>query len=238
MTTHFFGAAFCLCCSMFGLRLAGIRIWLPDGGFLMYAEVIALAAIFYWIFGLICRAVCSAQSLALVLLHRLAAFLSALARRLAAAATRTVSSYSLRLAALAYAPVRALGGRLYAAYVAPYADAYHRRRELRRLYREVRDQYASFADFLRAFEQGADFGQDPGSGDRHRPDHEAPAVNPFDSACKVLGLCAERGFTQAEFKARYRELMKAVHPDKIGVGTFATQLNEARDLIKARKGWK
>jgi hypothetical protein len=32
--------------------------------------------------------------------------------------------------------------------------------------------------------------------------------------------------------------MKAIHPDVIGPNVFATQLNEARALIKSRKGWK
>ena len=54
----------------------------------------------------------------------------------------------------------------------------------------------------------------------------------------MLGLSPDGSFTVADLKQRFHTLMKAVHPDLAGLTTLATQINEARDIIKTRKGWK
>jgi hypothetical protein len=64
------------------------------------------------------------------------------------------------------------------------------------------------------------------------------SIDRFHAACKTLGLSADGSFTKEELKARYHQLMKAVHPDVIGASPFAMQLNEARDLINLRMNWK
>jgi hypothetical protein len=119
--------------------------------------------------------------------------------------------------------------------LAPMLERRRQREELRRTYEEVKDQFGSYDEFVRSFEGEAE--QDATREEESAPPSPAPA-DPFAAACRLLGLADTGSFTQAELKARYHQLMKAVHPDIIGATGFATQLNEARDLIKSRKGWK
>src|SRR5205807_9215245 len=103
-------------------------------------------------------------------------------------------------------------------------------------------EYSSFEEFSRQFENGGtaeeekaeEKSQDSGSQKEDQP----PPVDKYVLACQTFGMSEDGAFTQAEFKAQYHKLMKAVHPDIIGPNIFATQLNEARDIIKSRKGWK
>lgn len=82
------------------------------------------------------------------------------------------------------------------------------------------------------------------SGRRDDARNEDPPAEQFASsdkfalACQTLGLASDGGFTQAEFKSRYQVVIKAVHPDIIGRSALATQVNDARDVINSRKGWK
>lgn len=57
----------------------------------------------------------------------------------------------------------------------------------------------------------------------------------FTKGYRLFGLSEEGSFTQAQFKARYRELMKEAHPDANGSAELAAELNQARDFIKSRK---
>ena len=133
----------------------------------------------------------------------------------------------------ALSPVRISVRALWDAHVAPRLERRRQRAELRRLYEEMNAE-GSFEDFVRDFDLGAADTKHETGGARRA---EAPD-DPFAAACALLGLPPGGGFTQAEFKARYQTLMKAVHPDAIGPNVFATQVNEARAVIKARKGWK
>ncbi|MBZ9944509.1 molecular chaperone DnaJ [Mesorhizobium sp. BR1-1-13] len=139
--------------------------------------------------------------------------------------------------ALSLLPVRIAGSWFHARYLAPMFERRRQRIELRRLYEEVRGDYASFEEFLRAFEGGdrADARDDETV--REEEELKPEPVDKFALACRTLGLSPE-ALTQAQLKTRFLELMKAVHPDVIGPNVFASQINEAREIIKARKGWK
>lgn len=103
-----------------------------------------------------------------------------------------------------------------------------------RAYRtEFRGRFASYREFKSALGarmySGAEGSQDS--------DPPPPARDPFASACEVMGLPADGNFTEGEFKARYRALMKQVHPDIAGPNERAADVNAASMLIKKRKGW-
>lgn len=139
--------------------------------------------------------------------------------------------------ALPLLPVRIAAAWLHARYLAPFLERRRQRAELRRLYEEVRGDYASYEDFVRAFYDG-----DRAEAQEDEAVREEEAITPepadrFELACRTLGLSPD-ALTQAQLKARFLELMKAVHPDVIGPNAFATQINEAREIIRARKGWK
>ncbi|MHC2424231.1 hypothetical protein ACVII1_007232 [Bradyrhizobium elkanii] len=134
-------------------------------------------------------------------------------------------------------PVRIAAAWLHARHLAPFFERRRQRAELRRLYEEVREDYASYEDFVRAFHDG-----DEADAQEDEAVREEEAITPepadrFELACRTLGLSPD-ALTQAQLKARFLELMKAVHPDVIGPNAFATQINEAREIIRARKGWK
>jgi hypothetical protein len=134
-------------------------------------------------------------------------------------------------------PVRIAAAWLHARYLAPFLEQRRQRAELRRLFEEVRGDYASFEEFLRAFEGG---GKENASNEdtvREEDERKPETVDKFELACRTLSLSPD-ALTQAQLKARFLELMKAVHPDVIGPNVFATQINEAREIIRARKGWK
>ena len=146
----------------------------------------------------------------------------------------------LRLLKLPFWPVARVCAYLYGTYIAPRLERRRQEYELRRLYDEVRNHYASFEDFRRAFEGEP---QDKTGGDRSEREsgpeqNQAPTPDKFAEACRVLGLSPDGSFTVADLKQRFHTLMKAVHPDLAGPTTLATQINEARDIIKTRKGWK
>jgi len=163
----------------------------------------------------------------------LAAFLIDRIEVLFTSAVERARGLLLALLRLPLVPIYAL----HRAWIAPTAERRRQRAELRRLWEEVRAEYPTYEEFLRAFRGEAGTGE----GTSDAGDREAgtpPPVDQFAMACATLGLPEDGTFTVATLKARYTELMKAVHPDVIGPNIFATQLNEARALIKARKGWK
>ena len=103
-----------------------------------------------------------------------------------------------------------------------------------RTYRlEFRGSFASYREFKSEFNAR----MNAGTSGPERNDPPAPAPHPFAAACKVMGLPADGNFTEAAFKARYRALMKEVHPDIAGPNERAAQVNGASMLIKKRKGW-
>jgi hypothetical protein len=126
--------------------------------------------------------------------------------------------------------------RVYA--IAPWLERRRQTAELRRLYADVKDRYATFEEFLRAF--NGDEGENTDTQDDTRGDTQTEPAPPdaFAAACALLGLAADGSFTNAAFKVAYRTRMKEAHPDLAGDAALATSLNEARDLINARKGWK
>ena len=103
-----------------------------------------------------------------------------------------------------------------------------------RTYRaEFRGSFASYREFKSEFKAR----MNAGTSGPERNEPPAPAPDPFAAACKIIGLPASGNFTEAEFKARYRALMKEVHPDIAGPNERAAQVNAASMLIKKRKGW-
>ncbi|MGC3983106.1 MAG: hypothetical protein QM808_17775 [Steroidobacteraceae bacterium] len=65
--------------------------------------------------------------------------------------------------------------------------------------------------------------------------YEVPRT--FAEACLIFGLPVTGEFTKAALSAAYRQRIHKAHPDRDGINDLATQLNVARDLIKAHKGW-
>lgn len=99
--------------------------------------------------------------------------------------------------------------------------------------REFRGSFASFREFKRAF--NARMSSSANGSQRSGP--PPPPRDPFAAACEVMGLPAHGNFTEAEFKARYRALMKQFHPDIAGPNKRAAEVNAASMQIRKRKGW-
>lgn len=128
-------------------------------------------------------------------------------------------------------------------YIAPVKASFERvrsiaaaRREslakewkLRRAYhKEFRQQFGSY----RAFRAHYD------AMDRSNERSETNvAADPLPAACRTLGLPEDGSFTESAFKARYRELMKKLHPDIAGPNERAASVNAAGAAIRRRKGW-
>jgi hypothetical protein len=154
----------------------------------------------------------------------------------------TLAHFAIRLllasVKLALVPVAWPWRMLHAHVFAPWLERRRQTAELRRLYAEVKDQYQNFEDFLRAFNgesrENANAQNDAGQDEKT----ETAPADAFSAACALFGLSADGSFTNAAFKAAYRKRIKEVHPDLSGDAALAAKLNEARDLINARKGWK
>jgi hypothetical protein len=154
----------------------------------------------------------------------------------------TLANLAIRLllvsAKLALVPV-VWPWRMFQTHVfAPWLERRRQTAELRRLYAEVKDQYQNFEEFLRAF--NGESREDANAQNDARQDEqtESAPADAFAAACALFGLAADGSFTNAAFKAAYRKRMKEAHPDLAGNTALAVKLNEARDLINARKGWK
>lgn len=120
------------------------------------------------------------------------------------------------------------------------AELFRQRQQLWHQWRrEFRDQFPTFQEFLEAFEGGGkrreepQFDSEAQGGERAPPDTQEAA---FVAACRLFGL-AGSGFTVEQLNARYRALIRTMHPDKGGNNQRAAALNAARDFIKQRKGW-
>jgi hypothetical protein len=64
--------------------------------------------------------------------------------------------------------------------------------------------------------------------ERVNPRPSSPKMS-REKALEVLGV--QEGASQDEIKARYKELMRRVHPDKGGSSYLATELNEAKRVL-------
>jgi hypothetical protein len=101
--------------------------------------------------------------------------------------------------------------------------------KLRRAYRsEFSEQFSSYREFRAHFDA-------MGRAEQERK--ARLAADPFRAACRVLGLPEDGNFSEAAFKARYRDLMKSVHPDVAGPNDRAASVNAASTAIRERKGW-
>lgn len=104
-----------------------------------------------------------------------------------------------------------------------------RERKLRHAYRtEFKGQFPSYRAFRAHFDA---------VGGEEEKRSAAQAADPFRAACRVLGLPEDGNFSEAAFKARYRDLMKSVHPDVAGPNDRAASVNAASRAIRERKGW-
>jgi hypothetical protein len=139
---------------------------------------------------------------------------------------------------LALVPVVWPWRKFHAAMIAPWLEHRRQMAELRRLYADVKDQYATFEEFLRAFNGDDRANADTRDDARQDTQTETAPTDAFATAAALFGLAADGSFTNAAFKTAYRARMKEAHPDLSGDAALATKLNEARDLINARKGWK
>ena len=142
-------------------------------------------------------------------------------------------------------------GRLQAALVARMQALRQRARLWDTWQGEFRDEFATFDEFLYAFEHGGKRREEyeepkwdssrrgnerQGGGDERKRAPPDPREAAFAAACRLFGL-PESGFTRDQLNARYRALMSATHPDKGGSNQRAAAINAARDLIKRTKGW-
>ena len=128
-------------------------------------------------------------------------------------------------------------------YIAPLKERYQRVRskaaarraalakewKLRRAYHaEFKHQYESYRAFRAHYDA-------MGRGDESRKTNVA--ADPFPAACRTLGLPEDGSFAENTFKARYREMMKKLHPDIAGPNERAASVNAASAAIRKRKGW-
>ncbi len=58
----------------------------------------------------------------------------------------------------------------------------------------------------------------------------------YEKALALLGL--KQSFSQQDFKLAYRTAISKAHPDRGGSHEKAQAINQARDLIKKKQGWK
>lgn len=144
----------------------------------------------------------------------------------------------LAIARLALMPILWPWRMFRARVIAPWQERRRQMAELHRLYADVKDQYATFEEFLSAFNGDDRANANTQDDARQDTQTETAPADAFAAAAALFGLAADGSFTNAAFKAAYRARMKEAHPDLSGDAALATKLNEARDLINARKGWK
>ncbi|WP_428491644.1 hypothetical protein [Rhodopila sp.] len=69
--------------------------------------------------------------------------------------------------------------------------------------------------------------------DRMTPEEKEKVI---EDAPAILGLSGE--FTKQEMEDQFKRLMKICHQDVTGVAWMSQRLNQARDELRAVKGWK
>jgi hypothetical protein len=105
-------------------------------------------------------------------------------------------------------------------------------RKERKLRRAYRDEFQAHFPNYRAFRAHYE-----AVGRKDKAAAAPSAEDAFMAACNLFGLPENGVFNEAELKARYRSLMKRIHPDIAGANDRAAAANAARKLIKERKGW-
>jgi hypothetical protein len=110
-------------------------------------------------------------------------------------------------------------------------SALEEREAIRAIYKkEFAGEFASFGQFRRYYRWvNAQEFTDP-----RKP--LSVSSDGFRDAVAFLGL--PNGFDEKALTSRFGVLMKQVHPDIAGPNDIARRLNEARDIIRARKGWR
>lgn len=110
---------------------------------------------------------------------------------------------------------------------------------LHRLYRkEYRHHFETFEAFRQAFNQAGSGNSQESSQRQHRQSQRGQTSDQdrrFHAALKLFGL--KKTCTKADLIAAYKRLMKKAHPDLGGPHQAATDINEAYQIIKGRKGW-
>jgi hypothetical protein len=105
------------------------------------------------------------------------------------------------------------------------------RRAVKVIYkREFAAEFPSFSQFLRYYRwvNAQDYS------DPRKP--LTASGDGYKDALSFLGL--NDAFDRAALNSRFGLLMKQVHPDIAGPNDIARRLTEAREIIRARKGWK
>lgn len=112
-----------------------------------------------------------------------------------------------------------------------WEDQFTERQTLRTLYKsEFKEDFPSFKRFLDYYDKINEKGFiAPGVG-------FTASADPFQDAVILLGL--EDEFKPDDLASRYRSLIRGVHPDVAGPNDVARRITDARDVIKARKGWR
>ncbi|TBA11054.1 J domain-containing protein [Rhizobium ruizarguesonis] len=114
-------------------------------------------------------------------------------------------------------------------------DEAEERRRLKEIYRsDYADEFLSFTQFY----EYCIWLKDNKHIDHSEPIRKsfAASLDNFRDAEILLGLSRE--YTVQDLASRYRSLIKQVHPDIAGPNDILRRLTLARDLIKARRGWK
>jgi hypothetical protein len=229
---------FGLCLGLGAFEFVGIHLPRSDSPSLRFLQMLFFGAVGCTVLHLIGVVLYGfARTIGLMLLAGLAVVFDA-GERLGA----TLAQFAMRLlfasAKLALVPVVWPWRKFHAAMIAPWLERRRQMAELRRLYADVKDQYATFEEFLRAFNGDDRANANTRDDARQDTQTETAPADAFAAAAALFGLATDGSFTNAAFKAAYRARMKKAHPDLSGDAALATKLNEARDLINARKGWK
>lgn len=109
------------------------------------------------------------------------------------------------------------------------------RHELKKLYHtDFKGQFLSFSHFHKYYRWLNDNNQT----DMTAPirDSFAASSDKFKDAEILLGL--PKSYGAQDLSDRYKALLKQVHPDIIGPNDIVRRVTDARNLIKARKGWR
>jgi hypothetical protein len=156
--------------------------------------------------------------------------------RLLTAIVESAAIGAIWLVSLPFKLMRMAVSSAYAFTLAPIVERKRQRDELRKLYEKVKAEYASYEEFVEDFKSGFQNSGKRKADEQHRAkqDHHR---DPFKEACAVFGLSPDGMFTERDLKERYGAMIRAVHPDIVGPNALAAQVNQARDLIRKRKGW-
>lgn len=163
--------------------------------------------------------------------------------RLLTAIVESAATAALWIVTLPFRLASIAATTFYAFTLAPIIERKRQRAELRKLYEKVKAEYASYEEFVDDFNSGFQNSGRRKADEQQRAEQERRRAkegqhrDPFKEACAVFGLPQDGMFTERDLKERYGTMIRAVHPDIIGPNALAAQVNQARDLIRKRKGW-